>query len=114
MLRGVLVAYGIMLAAIPVPLVHFIAVPLSPFVAGFFGGGVAKADEDRIITFGLLVAGLMLVPAVVAIAAVYIADIGGFTRIGLQVFAGAIVPYTWFGVTVGALLGYLGRRKQAR
>ena len=63
MLKGVLVGFGIMLAAIPIPIVHFIAVPLSPFIAGFIGSGVAKIDQNGIVKFGGLMAGLMVIPA---------------------------------------------------
>ena len=63
MLKGVLVGFGIMLAAIPIPIVHFIAVPLSPFIAGFIGSGVAKIDQNEIVKFGGLMAGLMVIPA---------------------------------------------------
>ena len=57
MLKGALIAFGIMLGSIAIPLVHWVSIWFGPFLAGFFGGGVAKADEDRIIKFGLLVGG---------------------------------------------------------
>jgi fatty acid desaturase len=84
-----------------------------PFVAGYFGGGIAKADEDKIVKFGLLVAGMMLLPVAFALGALYIFDVGGFIRFFLIVMAIVIVPYTWFGVTLGALFSYLSRKKAA-
>ena len=117
MLKGALVGFAIMLAAIPIPIVHFIAIPISPFVAGFIGGGIAKADEDRIIWFGFLMAGLMLIPAAIILIVRFV--FGVDEMLGLDgtvwvVLAIAIVPYTWFGVTVGALISYLIRSKQAQ
>ena len=52
MLKGVLVGFGIMIASLVIPIVHYIAVPLSPFIAGFIGSGIAKIDEGGIVKFG--------------------------------------------------------------
>ena len=111
MLKGALVAFGIMLGSIAIPLVHWVSIWFGPFIAGFIGGGVAKADEDGIVKFGLLVAGMMLLPVAFALGVLFAFDIGGIWRTLLIVFAIVIVPYTWFGVTVGALLSYLSRKK---
>ena len=114
MLNGVLVAYGIILASLPVPIVHFVAVPVSPFIAGFLGGGMAKADEGRVLVFGLIVGGLALIPTVgLLIAALgFDASIYGLNK-WLVVSVAAVLPlYTWWAVTVGALLSYLFRRKE--
>lgn len=113
MLKGALVAFGIMLGSIAIPLVHWVSIWFGPFIAGFIGGGVAKADEDGIVKFGLLVAGMMLLPVAFALGVLFAFDIGGIWRTLLIVFAIVIVPYTWFGVTVGALLSYLSRKKAA-
>ena len=64
MLNGVLVGFGIMLASLVIPVVHYVAAPLSPFIAGFIGSGVAKIDQDGIIKFGALIALLMFIPVV--------------------------------------------------
>jgi hypothetical protein len=113
MLKGVLVAFGIILASIPVPIVHFLAVPVGPFVAGFVGGGIARADEGRIVIFGLIVAGLALIPAAVLLVATLVLNVHLGLPTGLVVAAAiALVPYTWFGVTVGALISFLLREKE--
>ena len=117
MLKGALIAFGIMLVSIPIPIVHFIAVPLSPFIGGFIGGGIARADEERIIWFGLLVAGMMALPAAAIGLFLIFADSGsvlGASRTLLIAFAAAIVPYAWFGVTVGALVSYAFRAAERR
>ena len=111
MLKGALIAFGIMLGAIAIPMVHWVSIWFGPFLAGFFGGGIARADEDKIVKFGLLVAGLMLRPVAAALVALFAFDIGGMWRTLLIVFTVVIVPYTWFGVTVGALFSYLSRKK---
>ena len=107
-------AAAIMLAAIPIPIAHFVLIPVSPFVAGFVGGGVAKADEARIIWFGLILAGLMLIPAGAIIVAWMLLDTDtllGAPSVFWLVIGVALVPYTWFGATMGALLSYAFRRR---
>ncbi len=111
MFQGVVVAAGIVLASLlvlPIPFVHFIVLPLGPFVAGIVGGGVAKADQGRIITFGLYVAALMSVPAVLLVVLGLVLD---STFKWLLIIVGfGVVPYTWWAVTMGALISYLIRR----
>ena len=114
MVKGIAVATAIMLAAIPIPVAHFLLIPISPFVAGFVGGGVAKADEAKVIWFGLALAGLMLIPAALIIVAWVLLDtdtlLGAPSAFWL-VIGIALVPYTWFGATLGALFSYLFRRR---
>ncbi len=115
MLNGVLVGFGIMIASMVIPIVHYVAVPLSPFIAGFIGGGIAKIDQDGIIKFGAMMAGLMLVPTIVMLIikfALGVDEVIGIpTMLGVWVTA-ALVPYTWFGTTVGAMGGYYIRKNQ--
>ena len=117
MLTGVLVAAGIILgslATIAIPIVHFISVPSGPFIAGLIGGGVAKADEGRIITFGLYVALLMAVPSGLLVLLGFFLDVNSAIQWLLIIVGFAIVPYTWWAVTVGALIGYLMRKNEAK
>ena len=116
MLNGVLAAFGIMVLALVIPIVHFVSAPIAPFIAGFFGGGLAKADEGKVITFGLIVAGLMLIPVAALIAIVLLVDGDPLGLPDWLIWAAAIilVPYTWFGVTLGALLSYMLRQKDAK
>ncbi|NQW17658.1 MAG: hypothetical protein HQ478_09245 [Chloroflexi bacterium] len=117
MLNGVLVATGLVLVSlltIGVPIVHFISVPLGPFVAGLIGGGVAKADEGQIVKFGLYVGALMAIPAGITIGVGFLVDFGDPWSILLPVLGIAIVPYTWWAVTIGALGSYLMRRGEAK
>ena len=114
MLKGVLTAFAIMLVAIPIPVVHFIAIPLSPFIAGFVGGGIAKADEMKIVWFGLIVGALMLLPAAAIIVYWQLSDadrlLGAPTWFWVLI-GFAIAPYAWFGSTLGALASFLMRSK---
>ena len=51
MLKGALTSVILMFVFIPIPVVHFFAVPLSPFIGGFIGGSIAKAEKEKIILF---------------------------------------------------------------
>jgi hypothetical protein len=115
MLNGVLAAYGIILASLPIPIVHFVTFPVAPFVAGFIGGGIAKADEGRVVVFGLIVGGLSLIPSAVLLVLALALDVKFPVPTGLVVFAAfALVPYTWFGVTVGALISFMLRDRERK
>ena len=92
MLKGALIGFGIMLGSIEIPGFQWVTVWFGSFLAGYFGGGIAKADEDKIVKFGLLVAGMMLLPVAIALGALYIFDVGGFIRFFLIVMAIVIVP----------------------
>lgn len=105
-----------MLVAIPIPVVHFIAVPLSPFVAGFVGGGIAKADEAKIIWFGLIVGALMILPAAAILFYWRLSEADrllGAPTLFWAIVGFSIVPYTWFGTTIGALISYVMRSRSA-
>lgn len=113
MFQGVIVAASIVLASLlvlPIPFVHFIIPPLGPFVAGLVGGGVAKADQGRIISFGLYVAALMAVPATLLVILGFVLDMDSTYKWLLIIVGFGIVPYTWWAVTMGALISYLIRR----
>lgn len=115
MLNGVLVAFGIMIASLIIPVVHYVAAPLSPFVAGFIGSGVAKIDQGGIIKFGALVALLMFIPAFLILVLKFVVGMEQIFTLPItlvMVLAVMFIPYTWFGVTVGALGGHYIRRNQ--
>ena len=113
MLKGVMVGFGIMVASLVIPIVHYVAVPLSPFIAGFIGGGIAKIDENGIVKFGVVMAGLMFIPALVMLIVKFVIGVDEILTIPIMLGVWvtiALIPYTWFGTTVGALGGYVIRR----
>ena len=115
MLNGVLVGFGIMLTSLVIPVVHYVAAPLSPFIAGFIGSGVAKIDQDGIIKFGALVALLMFIPVVAVSILKFVVGVEEILTIPttwVMIIVLIFIPYTWFGATVGAMGGYYIRRNQ--
>ncbi len=115
MINGVLVGFGIMLASLVIPLVHYVAAPVSPFVAGFIGSGIAKIDQDGIIKFGALTAVLMFIPALAVLILKFVIGVDEIFSIPttwVMIIVLVFIPYTWFGATVGAMGGYYIRRNQ--
>ncbi|HEU0021915.1 MAG TPA: hypothetical protein VFR55_09625 [Dehalococcoidia bacterium] len=53
MIKGVLIGLGIMVAGALIPLVHFVALPASPFIAGYLGVGHARESSDTYPVKGL-------------------------------------------------------------
>ena len=63
MLKGALTSVILMFVFIPIPVVHFFAVPLSPFIGGFIGGSIAKAEKEKIILFSFITTGITAIPS---------------------------------------------------
>ncbi len=115
LLNGVLVGFVIMIASLIIPLVHYVTAPLSPFVAGFIGSGIANIDQNGIVKFGALTALLMVIPALVVSLLKFVIGVDEIFSIpttGVIIALLIFVPYTWFGATVGAMGGYYVRRNQ--
>jgi hypothetical protein len=105
MLKGVLVAFGIMLICALIPLVHFIAFPLSPFIGGYVGINFAGAGADSYLVKGLKFGSLMgLVVLLIgggAAAAVTLA-VSPTQQVLLLVWGGVAV-FTMYTASMGAL-----------
>ena len=56
----------------------------------------------------------MAVPSGLLILLGFLLDVDGVIQWLLIIVGIAIVPYTWWAVTVGALVGYLMRRNEAK
>ena len=114
MLAGGLIASAIIfitLLTIPIPFVHLVTLIPGPFVAGYIGGTIANANEGRIITFGLFVAAIMVIPAILLLLIGLVAGVEGPLKILLLIAGISIIPYVWWAVTIGALISYLVRRR---
>ena len=97
MIKGVLIALGIMLGCALIPLVHFVAFPASPFIGGYFGIKFAQVPREsyaaRCLLFGSLLGLVVLILASLVTAVVlYLSDVG-------QRFLAII----WIGVVVATL-----------
>ena len=116
MLKGALTSVILMFVFIPIPVVHFFAVPLSPFIGGFIGGSIAKAEKEKIILFSLITTGITAIPSIFIIIYSFIQRSNNLEVAGMDPFLAIIlavilIPYTWFGNTIGALVSYAARAK---
>ena len=104
MIKGVFIAFGIMVVSVLIPLVHFVAAPASPFIGGYIGISSARngprSPLAKAITFGFLLGGLVLIIAVSASAVVTaLADLGRF----LWVLWGGVVILVIYTASMSAL-----------
>ena len=98
------VGFGIMLVLAITPIVHFVGIPLDPFIAGYFGissvGGYTPSRAKRSLAFGGLLGSLIfLLTAVVAAA---LTALFGLYPIMIWVWVGVIV-FTFYTISMGAL-----------
>ena len=116
MIKGALTSVILMFVFIPIPVVHFVAVPLSPFIGGFIGGGIAKADKEKIIVFSLITTGITFIPCAILVIYSLIQKINNVEVLGINptlaiIISIILIPYTWFGNIVGAFISYVIRSK---
>ena len=116
MIKGALTSVILMFVFIPIPIVHFFAVPLSPFIGGFIGGAIAKAEKEKIIIFSFITTGITFIPCLKIIIYSIIqmineSEVAGMNPWWAIVISTALIPYTWFGNLVGALIGYTARSR---
>jgi hypothetical protein len=112
MIRGVLIAFGIMLLLAPVPL----AQAFGPFVGGYFGVSSARSREGYCLVkgalFGVLLGLLaLLVSAAVAVALMLTVDLN-LALLWLAV--GVFTLYTGNLGALGAIYRLLGTQRRAR
>jgi len=94
--KGVFIAFGIMVVCLLIPLVHFVAAPASPFIGGYIGISSAKSNQlpamVKAVVFGCLLGGLVLIITAAASAVITtVADVGRFFWI------------LWIGVAIGSV-----------
>ena len=98
MIKGVFIALAIMVGCFLfiVPIVHFLAIGASPFIGGYIGISSARANPlspvAKSITFGLLLAGMVLIISIPsAVVVTIVTDLGRFFWI------------LWIGVAILAI-----------
>ena len=106
MVKGLLVGLGIMLVCPLIPIVHFVLVPASPFIAGYWGISFARNTERHYAINGLIF-GVLLGLLVCLIAAVVVGPLTLILQIDRR-----FVVLAWIGVVVFTLytgsMGTLG------
>ncbi len=94
MVKGLLVGLGIMLVCPLIPIAHFVLVPASPFIAGYWGISFARTGQRHYAIEGLIYGVLLgLLVGLVAVAAAL-----PLTALGL--LDRRFVVLLWIGVVV--------------
>ena len=91
MIKGVAIAFAVIVLLALIPIVHFGGIPFGPFIGGYYGissvGHYPGSIVRKAAVFGLLFGLLMLI--VFAVAALIVTMFSGFSR-----------PILWGGVAV--------------
>ena len=102
MIKGVLVAFAIMLVLALIPVVHFVGIPFGPFIGGYFGitsvGGNSRSRAVTALAFGGLL-GLIVFLVSVAVATALTVTTG----LNLVLVWAAVVIVTLYTSSMGAL-----------
>lgn len=112
MFKGVLIAVGIILGSFLIPIAHFVLVPASPFLGGYFGVNYARPGEGSYalkgLTFGSIL-GLVFL-ALLAIGAITASNVWELTpKIRNVMWIGVVVLTLYIGSmsTLGAMYSAL-------
>ena len=102
MVKGVFVAFGIMLVLAVIPIVHFVGIPFGPFIGGYFGISAASSSTRsyavKSLIFGTLLGGMVFVVlAAVAVALMLT------TGLNLVLVWLVVVVLTMYTASMGAL-----------
>tara|TARA_B100000073_G_scaffold108529_1_gene87406 strand:- start:371 stop:700 length:330 start_codon:yes stop_codon:yes gene_type:complete len=104
MLVSVVVSFIIILISAAIPLVHFIAFPVSPFIAGFIGASVGDLKNEQIAYLGLFSSICLFFPLLFIMKFTNtFGDIGWLYSI---ITSFILSGYIWFGSTIGALIKF--------
>ena len=104
MTKGVLIALGIMVVSLLIPLFHFVAAPASPFIGGYIGISSAASHRGspalKSLIFGGFLGSVVLAALAVAGAVLtVVVELGRF----LWVMWGAVVVISLYTASMGGL-----------
>ena len=112
MVKGVLVAFGIMLVLAVIPIVHFVGIPFGPFIGGYFGISAAASRTGshavKSLMFGALL-GAMIFVVLAAVAVVLMVTVD----LNLVLVWLAVVVLTMYVGSMGSLGAMYGQLRSA-
>lgn len=119
MITGLMVGLGIMVVCLLIPIAHFVLVPASPFIAGYWGISFAPNPGRHYAMHGLIygsLLGLLVGTVGVAVAFGIIALWGDDSRVRVLAWIGVLVftLYTGSMATMGAMYAALREQNKAR
>ena len=111
MLKGIFIAIGITIGVLFIPLVHFVAGPVSPFLGAYIGVASWKGRPSSALTtglaFGFAIWLIFMVIAAIVLIVLGIATSAISGRTGVLIIGGAIGGACYIGAlaTAGAVFG---------
>ena len=118
MVKGLLVGLGIMLVCPLIPIAHFVLVPASPFIAGYWGISFARTGNRHYATEGLIYGSLLgllfcLIGSAIALAVMTLWGPG--QRLTVLIWIGIVVFTLYVGSmsTLGAMYSALREQQRA-
>ena len=117
MTKGILVALGIMLVSALIPIVHFIAVPISPFIGGYVGISFAKSSDGSYAWKGLRFGSLLglvvlLITGVAAAVVMLVTDPAQRVLVVMWMGVAIFTLYVGSMSTLGAMYSSLKASRQ--
>ena len=110
MLIAVITSFLIIIVSAAIPLVHFFAFPVSPFISGFIGATIGSIEDEKIVYFGILSAAALFLPLFLLLELTGIlGDLRWYFSLLISFILGA---YVWFGITIGALIKFWTSNKK--
>jgi hypothetical protein len=113
MIKGVLIALGIIVVSAIIPIVHFVALPASPFIGGYFGINHAHPNRETYAVQGLIFGSLLglavlVITATAALVAMLLLDqISRRVLVVMWLGVGVFTLYTGSLGTLGAMYSIL-------
>ena len=102
--KGVLIAFGVMVVSLLIPLAHFVLAPASPFIGGYFGISHAASHSGsppvKSLIFGCLLGSLVFF--VLAMAAAIVTVVAEDGRI-LWIMWGGVAVLTLYTASMSGL-----------
>ena len=104
MFISVIVSFIIILISAAIPIIHFIAFPISPFLAGLIGASVGDLENEQIAYFGMFSSVILFLPLLLILKFTNtFGEIGWLYSIIISLI---LSGYIWFGSTIGALIKF--------
>ena len=103
--------FGISILLLLIPIVHFIAGPIGPFIGGFVGGGAARANPPTDLGIGLLMGLFMASPILLLILILQALDAW---ESGQNILAYVALYVAIWACALGTLGAFFGGRSSGR
>ena len=109
MVKGVLVAIGIMLVLAVIPIVHIVGIPFGPFIGGYFGISAAASRTGSYAVKSLMFGGLLgaMVFVLLAAVAVVLTMTTDLNLVVVWLFVVVLTMYFASMSSLGAMYGQL-------